>query len=99
MKFRLARVGGVKQDVKGQKVIDRTNGGKENHEIPDEFHIPSSGGTNRVLVNIIGWDCDLCRVIKEVVQQDLRRKHGQKREKHRCACHAEHVAEVRTSPH
>ena len=42
---------------------------------------------------------ELRQVVHEVVQQDLRGQHGQKRQEQRSTRHAEHVAEVRAGTH
>src|SRR5262249_43032950 len=51
------------------------------------------------LVDFVSRDRYLRQIIEEVVEQNLRRQHRQKRQKHRRGGHAEHVAEVRTRSH
>jgi len=51
------------------------------------------------IVDIVGWDGELGKVIQKVVEQHLHRQHGEERQ-HRCGDrHAQHIAEVGTGAH
>ena len=52
-----------------------------------------------LLVDAVGGDRHLARVVEQVVQQDLERQHRQEREERRGHRDAEHVAEIRRRPH
>src|SRR5690348_17759002 len=50
-------------------------------------------------IDIVGWNRDLGEVIEEIVEQNLRRKHGQKGQEQHAGGHAEHVAEIGARAH
>jgi hypothetical protein len=50
-------------------------------------------------IDIFSGDSQLRQIVKEVVEQNVRRQHRQEFQEDRCARHGEHVTEVQTGTH
>ena len=53
----------------------------------------------KLRIHVVRGDCDLRRVIQEVIQKNLGGQHRQEGQENRSASHAEHIAEVGTRTH
>ncbi len=89
----------MQQHKKCQEVIQGTDRADIQHEIPDHPEVPPSGTLRPILVDLIHRDRNLRHVVQKVIQQDLRRQHGQEGQEERGHGHAEHVPEVGTGAH
>ena len=87
------------QHPEREEIIDRADGADDHHELANEPNLPSLGPVQQGGIHIVAGDADLRNVVKKVVQQDLRRQHGQEWQEERCRGHAEHVSEVRARAH
>ena len=96
---RLGRLRNGLPDKEGEKVEDRTDRPNEDHEIADELDIPALRFLYEGGVHVVCRDRHLGQVVEEVVEQNLCWEHGQERQEHKGAGHAEHVPEVRTGAH
>ena len=94
LKRRLIRPKEDQQQRESQNVEQGTDRTKDQHEVADEINIPTPGLLHGVFIDIIGRQGDLGKVRQEVVQQNLNRRHRQKRHKQRGERHAEHIAEI-----
>ena len=99
MKLRLIRVEEMQQHIEGQEIKDRADGSDEHHEIANQADIPLLGLDQVCLVDVVGRNRELGQVVKKIIEQDLRGKHGQEGQKNRRSRHAEYIAEVRTCAH
>ncbi len=75
------------------------SGPKNAMKRPDEPDVPRRRTREHLLVDVVGRDRHLARVVQQVVEQDLRREHRQEREECRRGRGAEHVPEVRRRRH
>src|SRR5689334_16971201 len=99
MELRRACVQEVEENIERQKIVDRADRTDKDHEIPDQADVPMLGFAHVGFVYVVGRNCDLGHVIKKVIEKDLCRQHGKKRQKQRGSSHAQHVAEVGTGAH
>ena len=88
-----------KQGEKRHVVEQRADGPDEQHETPDVADVPLPGLLQVLLVDVVGGDRGLRKIVEQVVEQNLDRSHRQERQKGAGAEHAEHVAEVRARAH
>ena len=65
----------------------------------DEPHVPGRWPGRCLGVDPIGGDHQLAGVVEQVIEEDLRRQHGQDRQENGRAGRTEHVAEVRGRGH
>ena len=61
--------------------------------------VPVRRSAQLLLVDVVGRDRQLARVVEQVVEQDLRRQHRQERQEQRRPGGREHVPEVARRPH
>src|SRR6202007_599902 len=99
MKERLAGSEEMKQYVERQEVKNGADGTDVQHEAADQADIPLARCPDKVLIDVVGGNGELRKVVKEVVKQDLHRQHWQGRQESRGASPCEHVTKVRTGPH
>src|SRR6266516_7058389 len=83
----------------GEEVKDRTDWSNENHEITDELDVPVLRFLNVARIYVISRYRHLGKVVKKVIQQDLRRQHGQEWQEYKGTGHTEHIPKVRTGSH
>ena len=67
----------------------------EEHEPLDVGDVPFQGVGDQFLVNVVGGNAGLGKIVEEIVGQDLHRQHRQKRQKAAGPDDAEHIAEIR----
>ena len=89
----------VEHQKESRVIEDGTHRPDEDHEAPDVLDIPLARGLEIFLVDMIRRNANLRCIVKEVVQQNLNRRHGQERQEVASADHAEHVPEVRAGAH
>ena len=82
----------------GQQVEQRAERPEEEHEPADKREVPVRRSAQLFLVDLVGGDGELARVVEQVVEQDLDGSIGRKVRKRR-ASGAEHVAEVARGAH
>src|SRR6266496_3891513 len=82
------------QKSKSQKVKDRTDKAKDDHEITDEFYIPTMRGLNILAIHVVASNRNGRKIGEKVVEQNLFRQQWEKGQKQRGACHTEHIAKV-----
>src|SRR5690349_6790036 len=99
MKLCLGGMEKAQQHIERKEIKNRTDRPNENHEVADQTDIPVLRLLDVGFVNVVGWNRQLGHVVQQVVQENLSGQHWQERQEQRRACHAEHVAEVRTRAH
>src|SRR6266516_8112246 len=99
MKERLRGMENCQHHQEGQEVKDRTDRSDEDHEITDELDVPALRFLYVARIYVISRYRHLGKVVEKVIQQDLRRQHGQERQEYKGASHTEHIPEVRTGSH
>jgi hypothetical protein len=80
--------------VKGHEVEDRADRSEHSHEAADERDVPRRWPSEDFGVHAVAGDRQLPHVIKQIIEQDLRRQHREVGQEQRCAGGAEHVPEV-----
>src|SRR5690242_11861408 len=68
-------------DVERQEIEHRTDRSNHKHEITDEMHIEYARFSRFGGIHFIQRDGQLRNVVKNIVEQDLRRQHRQERQK------------------
>jgi len=78
----------------GQEVEDRADRPDEDHKITNQFDIPVLRLFDVAGIHVIGWNGHLREIVEEVVEQNLRRQHGEEGQEDIRPRHTEHIAEV-----
>ena len=73
MKKLLGSVKDLEQGKEGQKIVDRAEWPDVDHEVADHADVPSLRFVNECLINVVSRNRHLREIVKEVIQQNLRR--------------------------
>lgn len=86
VKQRFARAEVPQQHEKSEEIEDRADRTEEHHKVPYNPHVPPLRSPEVAVIDVVAGDGHLGQVVEEVIQQDLRRQHGQKGQEHRRRC-------------
>ncbi len=89
----------VQHEKESRVVEDGTHRPDEDHKATDISDIPLARSLEVFFIDMIRWNADLRCIVKQVVKQDLNRRHRKEGQKVTSAYHAEHVSEVRAGTH
>ena len=92
-------VEGEQHEHEGRIIEDRADRPEIEHETRNAADIPLARLVEKFLVDIVGRDRRLREIIKQVVGQNLDRRHRQEGQEDARAEHAEHIAEIRARAH